>query len=127
MPNTLLHNKAEILKNKAHCIGQALQMIDNTELDLAPEVNRVALSGACLPGFTEGTFSGQAEFQPGGAVLSIGIRHRAQTACTDLIVKRQACSTRVTERRYFEGHSVTLTINAVFSLVGELLLYEELF
>lgn len=127
MPHTLFEDKAELLKGKVQRLGQALQMIDNTELDLAPEANRVAVCNVALGPAGTGVFSGQAEFHPDGQLLSIGVRQRNGAECRDLIVKREAGCTRVTERRYFQGQSVTLTVHAVFGLAGELRLYEELF
>jgi hypothetical protein len=126
MPNTLLQNKAEELRMRATSISQAMQMIDNSELDLAPEVNRVALWDAYLPGFKEGTFSGQAEFREDGQILMVGVRHDKRDS-VDLMIRREGSSTRVTERRHFDGVSATLTVTAVFSLAGKLLAYEEIF
>jgi hypothetical protein len=127
MPNTLLQEKAEKLRSKAESVGQAMQSIDNTELDLAPEAHRVVVCGALLPGFRNGTFSGQAEFCGQGQILSLGVRHQGCGECRDLMVRREGGDIRVTERCYFEGHSVTLTVHAVFNSSHQVLHYEELF
>ncbi len=127
MPNTLFQNKAENLMKKATEIANAMQMVDNTELDLAPEFNHIALSGAALPGFCVGTFDGQAMFNDNGEVQSVGVRHNAPGRLFELLIRREGSLTRVTERRYSNAHSLALTITAVFTVQGELCSYQELF
>lgn len=127
MPSTLFQSKAEELKKKAADITHAMQMVDNTEVDLAPEFHHIALSGAALPGFHVGTFDGQAIFSDNGEVQSVGVRHNAPGRLFEFLIRREGSLTRVTERRYSDAQSLALTITAVFTLKGELYSYQELF
>lgn len=125
MNNSLLHDKASELRQRATSISQAIQLLDNSELDLAPEVNRVELSQARLPGISGGTFCGQAMFSGNGDVMTVGVRQNSKD-CVDLIIRREGCTTRVTERRYLQGRTL-MTVTAVFGQGGALVSYEEIF
>ena len=126
MTNTLLQDKASELRQRATTISQAIQMLDNSELDLAPEVNRVELSEARLPGVSGGTFCGHAVFGGNGDVMTVGVRQNCKD-CVDLMIRREGSTTRVTERRYLQGRSLILTVTAVFGMGGALVSYEEIF
>lgn len=126
MLNTFVQDKAEILKKRAAEITEAMHVVDNSELDLAPETNRISLSNARLPGFLEGTFDGEAVFADDGRIVMAGVRQRIASDTFDVLVRREGPLTRVTERRY-AGQSVSLTVTAVFTSAGDLLRYEEFF
>lgn len=126
MTNLLLQGKATELRQRANTISHAMALLDNSELDLAPEAHRVALSDAPLPGVQGGTFCGHAIFSRDGKVLSVGVRQNAKNR-VDLMIRAEGCTTRVTERRYFPEPSTVLTVTAVFGQAGDLISYEEIF
>lgn len=126
MTNILFQGKASALKQRAKAISHAIQLLDNTEFDLAPEVNRVALSDARLPGVAGGTFCGHATFGPHGQVLTVGVRQNSKDG-VDLIIRNEGSTTRVIERHYCQGNALALTVSAVFGQAGDLISYEEVF